>query len=230
MLEMPADEHSESQSVSKYGGNKTPLPADKITGTRIRDRRIAVGVSQQALANRIGVTFQQVQKYEKGVNRVCAGRLHAIAQILGTTPGFFFASNNETSNAETAELPAQPLKNLIFGSNVRAKRKALGVNQEALAAKIGVSARVIQRFEQGRSNLRPPLLLAIARALDMSRELSSTDGGPITSDDATRYAGSAEGIQLNLAVAGISDPAIRWRVIEFAEELRRKQFPFEAAQ
>jgi transcriptional regulator with XRE-family HTH domain len=60
-----------------------PGEIDKHVGARVRERRNQVGMSQTDLADALGVTFQQVQKYEKGVNRVGAGRLAEIAQVLG---------------------------------------------------------------------------------------------------------------------------------------------------
>lgn len=62
---------------------KAPHPADVETGARIRRRRVLAGVSQERLAERCGITFQQVQKYEKGTNRVSASRLLQIAGHLG---------------------------------------------------------------------------------------------------------------------------------------------------
>ena len=58
---------------------------DRRIGRVIRERRIAAGISQQALASSIGVTFQQLQKYEKAANRISASKLDAIASALGTT-------------------------------------------------------------------------------------------------------------------------------------------------
>lgn len=56
----------------------------------MRERRIMLGLSQQQMAELIGVTYQQAHKYEKGINRVAAGRLHSIAQALGVEIGYFF--------------------------------------------------------------------------------------------------------------------------------------------
>jgi transcriptional regulator with XRE-family HTH domain len=63
---------------------------DATIGQRIRAQRLNRKLSQTELANALGVTFQQVQKYEKGVNRVGSGRLQQIAETLGVTPAFFF--------------------------------------------------------------------------------------------------------------------------------------------
>jgi transcriptional regulator with XRE-family HTH domain len=65
-------------------------PIDKHVGTRIRMRRQMISMSQEKLAKKLGITFQQVQKYEKGTNRVGASRLQAIASILGAPIAFFF--------------------------------------------------------------------------------------------------------------------------------------------
>ena len=62
--------------------SKRPDPIDIQVGHRIRIQRVARGMSQSALADQIGVTFQQVQKYEKGTNRVSASRLVRIAEVL----------------------------------------------------------------------------------------------------------------------------------------------------
>jgi transcriptional regulator with XRE-family HTH domain len=65
-------------------------PIDVQVSIRIRTARLAHGVSQQKLAEALGVTFQQVQKYEKGTNRVTVGKLHAIANALGVPMSYFF--------------------------------------------------------------------------------------------------------------------------------------------
>ncbi|MCB8821667.1 helix-turn-helix domain-containing protein [Microvirga rosea] len=69
---------------------KSPGPIDKHIGNRVRLRRITVGMSQEKLGDALGLTFQQVQKYEKGTNRIGASRLLAIGQILGVGIEFFF--------------------------------------------------------------------------------------------------------------------------------------------
>jgi transcriptional regulator with XRE-family HTH domain len=63
---------------------------DQHVGRRIRAQRLLKSMSQQSLADALDLTFQQVQKYEKGVNRVGAGRLSQIADVLGTSIGFFY--------------------------------------------------------------------------------------------------------------------------------------------
>ncbi|KQZ12765.1 MULTISPECIES: helix-turn-helix domain-containing protein [unclassified Mesorhizobium] len=69
---------------------KKPNPIDVHVGSRIRLRRNMLGMSQEKLGEKLGITFQQIQKYEKGTNRVGASRLQAIASILGVPVAFFF--------------------------------------------------------------------------------------------------------------------------------------------
>ncbi|MCA1367359.1 helix-turn-helix transcriptional regulator [Bradyrhizobium sp. BRP14] len=82
---------------------KDPNPIDAFVGSRVRMRRLMVGLSQEKLADGLGITFQQVQKYEKGTNRIGASRLQAIADILGVHPSFFFQQDNgKPQSHETA--------------------------------------------------------------------------------------------------------------------------------
>ena len=69
---------------------KTPNPIDQHVGNRVRMRRTMLGFSQEKLGVALGLTFQQVQKYEKGTNRIGASRLQAISKILDVPPSFFF--------------------------------------------------------------------------------------------------------------------------------------------
>jgi transcriptional regulator with XRE-family HTH domain len=69
----------------------TPHPVDRHVGRRIRERRQGLGMSQAALAERIGVSWQQLQKYENATNRIAASRLYELSRALGVEVGFFFA-------------------------------------------------------------------------------------------------------------------------------------------
>jgi len=69
---------------------KAPNPTDKHVGARVRMRRMMLGMSQEKLGDALGLTFQQVQKYEKGANRIGASRLQQISQILQVPVSFFF--------------------------------------------------------------------------------------------------------------------------------------------
>jgi transcriptional regulator with XRE-family HTH domain len=76
---------------------KAPDARDVDVGRRIRAQRLVCRMSQTELANNLGVTFQQVQKYEKGVNRVGAGRLSRIADVLNVPVSFFFSGDMSPS-------------------------------------------------------------------------------------------------------------------------------------
>ena len=76
---------------------KSPEVVDIQVGKFIRTQRLAIGMSQTVLAEKVGVTFQQVQKYENGTNRISSSRLVRIAHALGVDPSFFFPSNNTES-------------------------------------------------------------------------------------------------------------------------------------
>ena len=69
---------------------KTPNPIDKHVGSRVRMRRMMLSMSQEKLGDALGLTFQQVQKYEKGTNRIGASRLQQISNILQVPVSFFF--------------------------------------------------------------------------------------------------------------------------------------------
>ena len=79
-------------------------PVDAHVGKRIRHRRWMVGMTQQQLADKVGIKFQQIQKYETGMNRVSASRLWDIADTLGVPVNFFFEGLDDTRPAdETVE-------------------------------------------------------------------------------------------------------------------------------
>ena len=69
---------------------KAPNPVDKYVGSRVRMRRIMLGMSQEKLGEALGLTFQQIQKYEKGTNRVGASRIQQISEILQVPVSFLF--------------------------------------------------------------------------------------------------------------------------------------------
>jgi transcriptional regulator with XRE-family HTH domain len=69
---------------------KSPNPIDTHVGSRVRLRRMMLGMSQEKLGEHLGITFQQIQKYEKGTNRIGASRMQAIARVLGVPVAFFF--------------------------------------------------------------------------------------------------------------------------------------------
>jgi transcriptional regulator with XRE-family HTH domain len=82
---------------------KSPNPIDKHVGSRVRMRRMMLGMSQEKLGDALGLTFQQVQKYEKGTNRIGASRLQHISHILQVPVAFFFEGAPSVPGAPQAE-------------------------------------------------------------------------------------------------------------------------------
>ena len=83
--------------------SKLPSGIDRVVGQRIRWRRRELKLTQERLGELLELTFQQVQKYEKGVNRVSVGRLYEIAGVLGVPISYFFEGAEEFLDAEHAE-------------------------------------------------------------------------------------------------------------------------------
>ena len=82
--------------------NEMKHPVDVHVGKRVRHRRWMVGMTQQQLADKVGIKFQQIQKYETGMNRVSASRLWDIADAMGVTIAFFFEGLSESTAADAA--------------------------------------------------------------------------------------------------------------------------------
>ena len=101
---MPRQQPARRVSSAPYGrGTGVSHPVDIEVGARIRQRRLLLGMNQKTLASRLGLTFQQVQKYEMGANRVSASRLSAMADVLGVPVAYFFGGMVADEAALTAE-------------------------------------------------------------------------------------------------------------------------------
>ena len=87
---MSKDDEAGSAGDGGDRNARKPNPIDTHVGGRVRLRRMMLGMSQEKLAEQLGLTFQQVQKYEKGVNRVAASRLFELAKVLGVGVQFFY--------------------------------------------------------------------------------------------------------------------------------------------
>ena len=87
---------------------KIANPVDVQVGSRVRLRRMLIGMSQERLGELLGLTFQQVQKYEKGLNRIGAGRLFDIARILGVSIDYFYEGLIGTPSRGFSENDASP--------------------------------------------------------------------------------------------------------------------------
>lgn len=87
---------------------KAPNPIDKHVGARVRMRRMMLSMSQEKLGNSLGLTFQQVQKYEKGTNRIGASRLQQISHILQVPVAFFFEGAPVIAGSRTDGMSEAP--------------------------------------------------------------------------------------------------------------------------
>ncbi len=93
-----------AKSKPRHGyGTGKPHPVDAHVGARVRQRRALLGMTQAKLADALGLTFQQVQKYERGTNRISASRLYALAPVLKVSIGYFF---EDMPTAVAASSPA----------------------------------------------------------------------------------------------------------------------------
>jgi len=126
------------------GRKRRAGPEDVEIGRKIRALRLQRGLSQSDLARGIGLTFQQIQKYEKGTNRVSAGRLQQIADFLGVPITFFYrgmgerTKANETRNAGIALIQTKGAMRLLLayaGIRSRTTKNALVVVAESLCTK-----------------------------------------------------------------------------------------------
>jgi transcriptional regulator with XRE-family HTH domain len=111
--------------------------ADRHVGARIRERRVMMGLSQQQLAKMIGVTYQQAHKYERGLNRISAGRLFEIGQVLGVPVSWFFEGlvpDSQTQEASPRQRMCLELaRNFALIDNEK-HQEALSQMARALAA------------------------------------------------------------------------------------------------
>lgn len=117
---------------------KAPSQIDVFVGSRVRMRRLMAGLSQEKLADGLGITFQQVQKYEKGTNRIGASRLQAIADILGVPPSFFFQEGDDAAarNGDTTREPSEISSFVSSKEGIALNRAFLKITDPVLRKKI----------------------------------------------------------------------------------------------
>ena len=94
---------------------KQPNPIDVQVGNRVRIRRMLIGMSQERLGDLLGLTFQQIQKYEKGINRIGAGRLYEVARILDVPVNFFYGgvATELPPDANETEVSVPPVMEFV---------------------------------------------------------------------------------------------------------------------
>jgi transcriptional regulator with XRE-family HTH domain len=93
----------QGRETAKPRRGKSTAEIDDYVGQRIRERRIMLGLTQQQLAEMIGVTYQQAHKYERGINRVSAGRLFEIARVLSVPIGYFYEGIGEAGPRQVSQ-------------------------------------------------------------------------------------------------------------------------------
>jgi len=111
---MDKDEVVAELKESSENNKKSPNPVDIHVGGRVRLRRMLVGLSQEKLGDSMGLTFQQIQKYEKGANRIGASRLYKLSQVLEVPVGFFFEGLNHAEGAVPAGMAEGDAESFLY--------------------------------------------------------------------------------------------------------------------
>lgn len=107
------------------GRRGRPNPVDVHVGARLRQRRTLLGLSQEKLADAIGLTFQQVQKYERGANRIGASRLHQLARVLEVPVSYFFEELTRSTAPGGSEQPGAAEDAVAFEHDPMSRRETL---------------------------------------------------------------------------------------------------------
>jgi len=125
---------------------KSPTSIDAYVGSRVRARRKLLRLSQAGLAERIGVTFQQIQKYEKGINRIGASRLQTIAETLGVPVQFFFENDTEPTTYNLVSNGKDDLNAFLASKDAQALNRAfMAIESPAIRQKLVALAKSLAR-------------------------------------------------------------------------------------
>ncbi|MGO4199658.1 helix-turn-helix domain-containing protein [Rhizobium sp. YAF28] len=125
---------------------KSPTSIDAYVGSRVRARRKLLRLSQAGLAERIGVTFQQIQKYEKGINRIGASRLQTIAETLGVPVQFFFENDTEPTTYNLVSNGRDDLNAFLASKDAQALNRAfMAIESPAIRQKLVALAKSLAR-------------------------------------------------------------------------------------
>jgi transcriptional regulator with XRE-family HTH domain len=124
---MPKKQLRPRKSSGRMASKGFPNPIDVHVGNRIRLRRTLLGITQEKLADKLGLTFQQIQKYEKGENRVSSSRLFELTRMLSVEMSFFFDEMSEQVQEQTPSrlLSIKALPELDDARDPTAKRETL---------------------------------------------------------------------------------------------------------
>jgi len=133
-------------------GKKVPDPVDIHVGSRVRLRRTMLGMSQEKLGDNLGITFQQIQKYEKGANRIGASRIQNIAVALNTPVAFFFEDAPHTVDGVICGGMGEP-KSTNYLADFSSSSEGLQLNRAFVKIKdINIRRRIIDLVK----SLAPP--------------------------------------------------------------------------
>jgi transcriptional regulator with XRE-family HTH domain len=125
---------------------KSPTSIDAYVGSRVRARRKVLRLSQVGLAEQIGVTFQQIQKYEKGINRIGASRLQTIAETLGVPVQFFFENDTEPTTYNLVSNGRDDLNAFLASKDAQALNRAfMAIESPAIRQKLVALAKSLAR-------------------------------------------------------------------------------------
>ena len=136
-----------------------PNPIDVHVGARLRLRRTLLGLSQEKLGEAVGITFQQLQKYERGSNRISASRLYNLAQVLNVPVSFFF--DDMPPADEPADVAPQPTETDEFESMARRETLEL-VRAYYRIADPGVRKRTFDLVKALGGEMRDSVVLEVA--------------------------------------------------------------------
>lgn len=109
--------------------SNTPHPADIFAGKQLRAKRTILGISQEEIGETVGITFQQIQKYEKGINRMGASRIAEFAKVLKVSPGCFFEGVGKEETTILSTKKQRRLMCLVRNFLTISEKKQRGINQ-----------------------------------------------------------------------------------------------------
>jgi transcriptional regulator with XRE-family HTH domain len=139
--------HEGAEEIDMMAAKKAPNPTDRHVGARVRMRRMMLSMSQEKLGDALGLTFQQVQKYEKGANRIGASRLQQISHILQVPVSFFFEGAPNAPGHQIASLSEAPSPTYV--SDFLATSDGLALTKAFMGIKDGkLRRRIVDLVEQ----------------------------------------------------------------------------------
>jgi transcriptional regulator with XRE-family HTH domain len=127
-------------NMAKPKRGRSTAAVDDHVGARIRERRIMLGLTQQQLAELIGVTYQQAHKYERGINRVSAGRLFEIGRVLSVPVGYFYEGIGEEGTRQVTQRERMMLEIARNFADITNERHQEAVSQLARALATSTSS------------------------------------------------------------------------------------------